>query len=152
MAPRPKHKENGVHRGTIIHPLAMPPQGVVGFVFWKQWFHFCPELITNQPVIARHPPLRNCHTTLFLSDNSFWDRFLARSIPIVVIVIVDPSNEMCPMVACQLVGCITRGSPFHSLSRSLSRSQWPELTCTDLGAAAPQIIPCQVDVLPAQRR
>ncbi|MFM5364087.1 hypothetical protein ACET98_23820, partial [Aeromonas veronii] len=76
MAPRPKHKENGVHRGTIIHPLAMPPQRVVGFVFWKQGFHFCPELITNQPVIARHPPLRNCHTTLFLSDNSFWDRFL----------------------------------------------------------------------------
>lgn len=33
-------------------------------------------LSVNGYVIARHPPLRNCHTTLFLSDNSFWDRFL----------------------------------------------------------------------------
>ena len=36
--------------------------------------------------------------------------------------------------------------------RRLQRSQWPELARADLGAAAPEVIAGQVDVLPAERR
>ncbi len=48
-------------------------------------------------------------------------------------------------------GVVSENGKQSTLSR-LQRSQRPELACADLGAAAPEVIAGQIDMLPTQRR